>query len=584
MLLIDRNLIRLARGLWGWISAIVLVRLCTLIGMTHFSRAVAGFLGELTDPSMTMEQAGSSLLVALATALLTLISQLIQGELEYRCTAKARTELRTGIFSRVLSLDVGNIEKIGPVSAVTSSVDAVESMQVYFSNYLPSLIFSVIAPTYMFFTLKDTDLRISLLLLFTSLLLLPVNNVFRGRIESLRKKYWRSVEDMTACFLDSIRGLTTLKLFERTEDRKELLSEKAEKLNRDINDFMKVNFTSFLVTEGMIYAAILICSGIACTRLAAGTVDMGEALNVLLLSYSFFGSIRTLMGATHSALTAVAAAGKVQDIFEVDTSRPYDPDAPAQAEAYDGIELSGVGFRYEGRDETLSGIDMKVPRGKVTAIAGLSGCGKSTIASMIMKFIDPDQGKVYIEGKDYLSCTPQEVRSRIVMVPQTVSMFSGTIRDNLRIANKDATDEEMWAALEDAALADFVRSTPDGLDAQVGDAGSRLSGGQKQKIGIARALLSGAGYVILDEATSSVDIESEQEIWKCIGRLSRTRTLVIISHRMSAIQDADCIYMVEHGRIKESGTHSELMEKGGLYARLYRSQSSGQAEPEGGIA
>jgi len=584
MLLINRNLIRLAHGLWGWILSIVLVRLLTLIGMTWFSRIVAGFLGELTNPEMTMAQAGHSLLVAGAMALLTLFSQLAQGELEFRCTAKARTMLRTSIFSRVLELDAGNVEKIGPVSAITSSVDAVESMQVYFSIYLPSLIFSVIAPLYLFFALRGTDVLISVLLLSTALILLPVNNVFRGRIENLRKTYWRSVEDMTACFLDSLRGLTTLKLFERSEDRKELLSEKAEKLNRDINAFMRVNFTSFLVTEGLIYTAILASVAVACVRLASGTLDLGAALTVLLLSYSFFGSIRALMGATHSALTAVAAAGKVEEIFKVDTKRPYDPDIPVDPAGFDGIELKNVEFRYEGRDDTLSGISIKIPRGRVTAIAGLSGCGKSTIASLVMKFIDPAAGRILIEGRDYESFRPEDLRRHIVMVPQTVSLFTGSIRDNLKISKKDASDQEMWASLEDAALADFVRHSPDGLDTQVGDAGSRLSGGQKQKIGIARALLSGAEYVILDEATSSVDIESEQEIWKCIGRLSETRTILIISHRMSAIQDADCIYMIEHGRIREKGCHENLLACDGLYAELYRQQASGSSVFAGGEA
>ncbi len=580
MLLINKSLIKLAKGLWGWIFAIVFVRLCTMVGMTYFSKIVAGFLGELTNPAMTLDRAISSFALAGAMALLTLVSQLLQGELEYRCTAKARTDLREKIFSRVLALDAGNIEKIGPVSAITSSVDAVESMQTYFSIYLPSLIFSLIGPVYMFFSLRGINIWISLLLLFTSFVLLPINNVFRARIEKLRKVYWSSVEDMTACFLDSLRGLTTLKLFERTEDRKTVLSEKAEKLNRDINDFMRVNFTSFLVTEGLIYAAILTGTGIACTQLALGKIDLASALTVLLLSYSFFSSIRALMGATHSALTSVAAAGKMDEIFSVDTTRPYRPELSTEKDHDDGIELRGVGFQYEGRKSTLSDIQMKIPKGKVTAIAGLSGCGKSTIASLIMKFIDPDQGQILIDGKDYLSFRPEEIRKQLVMVPQSVSIFSGTIRDNLWIAKQDATDEEMMEALDDAALGEFVRSLPDGLDAQVGDAGSHLSGGQKQKIGIARALLCGSEYVILDEATSSVDMESEQEIWRCIGNLSRTRTLVIISHRMSAIQDADCIYMIENGRIRESGTHRELIALNGLYKELYHSQAV-QAEDGG---
>jgi len=572
MLLLNQTLLRLAKGSWRWIAAIVVVRFVTLVGLTRFSMIVAGFLGSLTDPQMTMDNVGSALLAAGAMAVLMLLSQLLQGELEYRCTASARTMLRKKIFSKVLELDAGHIERIGPVSAITSSVDAVENMQVYFSVYLPSLIFSVIAPVYLYLNLRGTDRWIAMILLLTALVLLPINNLYRGRIERLRKVYWASVEDMTAYFLDSIRGLTTLKLFERTKDRRDVLGDKAEKLNHDINAFMRINFTSFLVTEGLIYAAILLSVGIACFRLANGQMELSGALTVLLLSYSFFSSIRQLMGATHSALTAVAAAGKVEEIFEIDTTRPYDPSIPTEKDGFAGVELRDVSFHYEGREQTLQHIDLKAAKGKMTALVGLSGCGKSTIASLISKFIDPDEGHMFLEGRDYLSFKPEELRRQIVMVPQTVSLFSGTIRENLLIGNEKATDEELMEVLEEAALADFVRSEPKGLDTDVGDAGARLSGGQKQKIGIARALLSKAEYIVLDEATSSVDVESEQEIWRCIRRLALSRTLIIISHRLSSIRNADRIYMIEGGRIAEAGRHEDLMAHRGAYYTLVMNQ------------
>jgi len=574
MLLLNKTLLRLARGSWRWIAAIILVRMVTLIGMTRFARIIAGFLGSMTDPDMTLDKAGSAIAAALLMSLVMLVSQLLQGELEFRCSSAARTMMRTKIFTKVMELDAGNVERIGPVSAITSSVDAVENMQVYFSTYLPSLIFSVVAPVYLYFNLLDTDSWIALILLLTVLVLLPLNNLFRGRIEKLRKVYWGSVEDMTAYYLDSIRGLTTLKLFERTADRRNTLGEKAEKLNRDINSFMRINFTSFLVTEGLIYASIIGCTGISCFRLVKGRMDIADALTVLLLSYSFFSSIRQLIGATHSALTAVAAAGKVEEIFNVDTTRPYDPDIPAEEDAFPGIELRNVSFRYKGRDRTLDGIDLKAEKGRMTALVGLSGCGKSTIASLISKFIDPDDGHLFLEGRDYISFRPEELRREIVMVPQSVSLFSGTIRDNLLIADPKASDSELMDALEQSSLADFVRGEPKGLDTDVGDSGARLSGGQKQKIGIARALLSKAEYIILDEATSSVDVDSEQEIWNCIQRLALTRTLIVISHRLTSVRGADSIYLIENGRVSEHGTHEELMANHASYYMLVSRQEA----------
>lgn len=574
MLLLNKTLLRLARGLWQWILAIAAVSFLTLVGTTALAEIVSQFLGSLFEPQVVLSTVKSAVGAAFLASVFTFLAQLVKGLIEYKTAAKARSTMRKTIFSKVMELDAGGIEKIGPTSAITVAVDAVEQMQAYFSSYLPSLIFSVIAPIYLFFHLKNISLIVAVLLLFVSLILFPLHNVFRGKIEALRKTYWRSLDDMTGYYMDGLRGLTTLKLFDRDREHSRVLGEKADVLNKNINAFMKINFTSFLVTELLIYAAITVSLVICITGMRNGDITIAQALTVLMLSYSYFSAIRQLMSASHSALTAISAAGKVEEILQTDTSRPYNPELPADPEYFDGIRMEHVSYGYEGRSRALQDVSLTIPRGSSVALVGLSGCGKSTAASLLMRFCDPDQGTIFIEGKEYRSVTPQQLRTNIAMVPQQVNLFSGTIRENLLLADPNANDEKLKEALSEAGLGSFLKTLPKGLDSDVGNAGAALSGGQRQKMEIARALLSEAQYMIFDEATSSVDPQSEREIWETIGRLSKTRTLIIISHRMSTIQNANCIYVLEKGVVAQRGSHAELMQQGGLYRELVTRQQA----------
>ena len=574
MLLLNKTLLRLARGLWQWILAIAAVSFLTLVGTTALAEIVSQFLGSLFESQVVLSTVKSAVGAAFLASVFTFLAQLVKGLIEYKTAAKARSTMRKTIFSKVMELDAGGIEKIGPTSAITAAVDAVEQMQAYFSSYLPSLIFSVIAPIYLFFHLKNISLIVAVLLLFVSLILFPLHNVFRGKIEALRKTYWRSLDDMTGYYMDGLRGLTTLKLFDRDREHSRVLGEKADVLNKNINAFMKINFTSFLVTELLIYAAITVSLVICITGMRNGDITIAQALTVLMLSYSYFSAIRQLMSASHSALTAISAAGKVEEILQTDTSRPYNPELSADPEHFDGIRMEHVSYGYEGRSRALQDVSLTIPRGSSVALVGLSGCGKSTAASLLMRFCDPDQGTIFIEGKEYRSVTPQQLRTNIAMVPQQVNLFSGTIRENLLLADPNANDEKLKEALSEAGLGSFLKTLPKGLDSDVGNAGAALSGGQRQKMGIARALLSEAQYMIFDEATSSVDPQSEREIWETIGRLSKTRTLIIISHRMSTIQNANCIYVLEKGVVAQRGSHAELMQQGGLYRELVTRQQA----------
>ena len=571
MLLLDKTLLKMTKGLWGWILSLVVIRVCSLVMITSFATHISYFLGNMMNPTFTHDEIKNVVIQILIVSVLIFVFQFIQGELEYRAQAAARSSIRQKLFTKTMSLDAGYIEKIGPNSAITSAVDGVEQMQVYYSVYLPSLLFSVIAPIYLFTKIYPSSFLIACILLIVSFVLLPLHNVFRYRIEKLRKSYWVSLEDMTGYYLDSIRGLSTLKLFDQSDKHAEVLGEKAEYLNQQINEFMKVNFTSFLVTEGIIYITLFVCVLIAVRNLSNQTMELSTVLMILLLGYSYFGSIRQLMSATHDALTAVSAASRAEEILAVKTTEikqekqliPYQ----------DGIVLKDVSFSYEGRKEVLHHVNITIEKSKTTALVGLSGCGKSTVASMLMKFIYPASGAIYLNGKDYACMNREEIGKQIVMVPQTVNLFSDTIRNNLLLANPSATDEELWKVLEEVSLDKHIRRMKDGLDTMVSESGSNLSGGQKQMMGIARALLIDAEYIIFDEATSAVDPESETIIWQCIEKLSKKRTLIIISHRLSAIRNADQIIVLQSGVVEEVGNHEQLMKNHGLYRTLVEEQN-----------
>ena len=571
MLLLDKTLLKMTKGLWGWILSLVVIRVCSLVMITSFATRISYFLGNMMNPTFTHDEIKNVVIQILIVSVLIFVFQFIQGELEYRAQAAARSSIRQKLFTKTMSLDAGYIEKIGPNSAITSAVDGVEQMQVYYSVYLPSLLFSVIAPIYLFTKIYPSSFLIACILLIVSFVLLPLHNVFRYRIEKLRKSYWVSLEDMTGYYLDSIRGLSTLKLFDQSDKHAEVLGEKAEYLNHQINEFMKVNFTSFLVTEGIIYITLFVCVLIAVSSLSNQTMELSTVLMILLLGYSYFGSIRQLMSATHDALTAVSAASRAEEILAVKTTEIKQEKQPITYQ--DGIVLKDVSFSYEGRKEVLHHVNIKIEKSKTTALVGLSGCGKSTIASMLMKFIYPASGAVYLNGIDYACMNREEIGKHIVMVPQTVNLFSDTIRNNLLLANPSATDEKLWQVLEEVSLDKHIRRMKDGLDTMVSESGSNLSGGQKQMMGIARSLLTDAEYIIFDEATSAVDPESEKIIWQCIEKLSKKRTLIIISHRLSAIRNADQIIVLQSGVVEEVGNHEQLMKNHGLYRTLVEEQN-----------
>ena len=575
MLLINKVLLRMAKGLWFWIAAILCLKILTLAGLALFSQVLADFLGAMAEAPLLAPLIRGALGWAFLAALMVLAGEMLAGEAEYHCAARARIELRTRLFSRLLLLDVGNIEKIGMSQAVSTVVDGVESMQIYYSKYLPGLLYCFAAPVYLFFRLKDVSLGAASFLLIVSLALLPANNLFRAALSKAGANVWDSFRELTGYYLESLQGLSAFKLFNQDAERERQLRGRADQFNRRTMEMMKSNFASFLFSDIYIYTAVFLSVVFVCWQLVRGRAALGDAVMVLMLGYGFFASIRQLMNSAHQALQGVTAAEAVAGILDTDTTRPGMAfDGVPREQPRNGIFIQGVSYTYPGRNRVIRNLTMTVQKGGVTALVGPSGSGKSTIAALLLRFFDPPEGSIALEGVPYFARSLEELRRQIVMVPQQVGVFSGSLAENLRIAAPGAGDEELREVLRMALLEDWLNTLSEGLCADVGDAGAKLSGGQKQKLGIARALLSKAPYIIFDEATSSVDPDSERDIWACIAELAQTRSLLVISHRLSTIKDADIIYVLAEGEIAEAGTHGELLEKQGLYYNLVREQAA----------
>ena len=364
--------------------------------------------------------------------------------------------------------------------------------------------------------------------------------------------------------------MTTLKLMNRDADRAENLKTRSFNYYHMIVKTMRVSFYSTILTQSFIYGGILWSTFILIGNCSKGLIALSAAFYALMLAFTFFRPVQDLINTGHTAMNGVAAANNIFTFLDLVPARaPVDVSLP-EAGDKDGIVLENVVFSYDGERNAVDGVSIRVPRGRTVALVGQSGCGKSTLVNLVMHFNDCTSGRISLEGKDLRSITQEDLRRRISLVPQSTYIFSGTVEDNLRIVDKSLTRERMLEVLKDVHLEDLI--SKDGLATDVGEGGSKLSGGQKQKIGIARALLSDADYIVFDEATSNVDAASEEDIWNCIHALSNTKTLLIISHRLSTVRNADTIYVMREGKVAECGGHDKLIALDGIYARLVREQ------------
>ena len=395
--------------------------------------------------------------------------------------------------------------------------------------------------------------------------------VFNHRLKERNRAIRRTIAEVNVAAENSIQGIREVKSY----SQEKLQESKFDETNRELKtsrERMYHTMAEYQTGIGFMrdfYYFMTIAGGII--LIATGTVEVYDLVTFLLYVSVVLPPIDRLINFTEQFTQGMASFERFTEVLDIKPQIEDKPDAVALEVSEGSIDFEDVSFSYEtdGREIVIDDLDLHIPGGRKVAFVGESGAGKSTIVSLLGRFYERTSGRILIDGMDIDDVTQKSLHEAIGFVQQNVFLFDASIRENLRYGKSDASDEEMWQALRGANLYDFVSSLPDGLDTQVGERGTRLSGGQKQRLSIARIFLKNPRILVFDEATSSLDTESEKLIQEAFDRLAEGRTSIVIAHRLSTIRDSDMIFVIDKGRVKESGTHEELLAAKGLYYRLY---------------
>ena len=481
--------------------------------------------------------------------------------------------IRDKVFTRLIS----TVGTLGPLYAKsvqsgrlsTTLLKGVEALDAYYSQYIPQLFFALFTPLLIAGTILPGDPISGGILLLTAPLI-PVFMILIGKSASaMTEKQWKTMSRMSGFFLDVLQGLPTLKLFAQSKRQHDAIEESGESFRHATMRVLKVAFLSSLTLElvGTIGMAI-IAVGIG-LRLMGGKLTFQHALFVLILTPDFYLPLRQLGTKFHAGMEGVSASKEIFAILDQSLPAPVQQQASFAVQESAGkrpIVFTDLTYTYPGSSRpALEGINASIPAGKTTAIIGPSGAGKSTLINLLLRFQEPGEGSITIDGKPILAIPLEEWHAQISWVPQHPYLFNATLRENILLARPDASAEQVESALTKSGLTTFVGSLPDGLETMIGEQGARLSGGEAQRVALARAFLKNAPLLLLDEPTSHTDPELEAALRHSIQELMRGRTTLIIAHRLETIRSAEQIIVVSEGKITQCGTHEELIANEGFY-------------------
>ena len=551
-----------------WVALACNIALFIVIGL---------FLQATLEGAADAGMAIGVLAASAAAIVVRMVCQTAAQRMGRKAASCAKCSIRQQVYDKLAALGPAYSETVATAVAVQVSVEGTEQLESYFGQYLPQLFYALLAPLTLFVALSPLSLPAAVALL-VCVPLIPASIVCVQKIaRRTMRNYWGSYTDLGSMFLEAIQGLTTLKIYSADARKHEEMNGAAESFRKATMRLLTMQLNSITVMDLFAFGGAAVGMIAVLWQFSCGAATFAAAFSIVFLSSEFFIPMRTLGSFFHTAMGGMAAAEKMYAILDaplpVDGAREVDPrDA--------GVECRGVGYSYDGKRQVLEGVDFSAPRGSFIGVTGESGSGKSTLAGILSGSNARYAGEVSIGGIDLRDISAESLCKTITTVPFSSYVFKGTVRANLLLAKPDASDDELWEALAKCRLAGFVRESG-GLDMEIAAEGANLSGGQRQRLAFARALLHDSPIYIFDEATSNIDAESEAAIISAARELAGSHTVIMISHRLSAIEHADEIYVLEQGKLVEHGTHSQLLARGCAYTRLWESQSQLEAFAQG---
>lgn len=567
-MMIDKRLIGTVSESKKYVAANVIFQWCSLVANITMMISITSLLAKLSAGAADTGQIVRTAVIAVVAVVIRFICATTASRMGFLSSKTVKKKLRGKIYEKLLRLGASYNGQVKTSEVVQVAVEGVDQLETYFGAYLPQFFYAMLAPLTLFIVLCFVDIPSAVVLLICVPMIPVAIAAVQTWAKKLLSKYWGQYTALGDTFLENLQGLTTLKIYQADGFKNDEMNEEAEKFRKVTMKVLTMQLNSITIMDLIAYGGAALGVIMAVTRYSAGLVTLEGCLLIILLSADFFIPMRQLGSFFHIAMNGMAASGRIFRLLDL-------PEAEQKTAACpDGdIVCSGLRFSYEKDREILHGVDMKFPKGSFTAIVGESGCGKSTIADILMGRNKGYEGSVTVGGAELSEISEAELMEHITYVGHQSYLFKGTVRDNLLMGNPYAADEELWAVLKRVNLADFL-SGEDGLDTVLAEKASNISGGQCQRLALARALLHESPVYIFDEATSNIDVESENDIMREIRELAKTRTVILISHRLANTVASDSIYVMEHGEAVECGSHEELLLMGGLYRKLWDAQQS----------